>query len=457
MTSGANISTGENSGEAQIFKPVDLSYLDKAAAIEARNRRYNQQLEQKRSSDFNKGVGSLHDLDIFYRDQPYFAQKQKELYDWAASGNATKIIKNGDPAATMEFQKKLADLQTEAKLSKNVREQSEAVGKTAAEKGFGEYVPGAEDYYHQFNAPIDPEKMKNGEKPDWNFDVSKFRKDIPPTKILEELKKLKQDNVKTGGGYVNDKGETVNYTTESFPRDKADKLVSAVATNPEYYDKFHRMLNALPDKDKSTYKKADGSLDVLKYAQDWAAPNLVVQPQTISHLTKGSSDNGLRFGNGMATTGKYNFVSQDRQKEEPSGGIIDKITGKKTTVPYKVISIQRTDAGENKGFFFDDPDRQGKKTEVVPKEYEQDKNGDWFLIGVPKDGGKEIKIPEKKVTSDMKAITGVDLDELLKGGKKDEVIEKSKEVAKPKHKKGDIQMTREGKAVFNGTKWVLEK
>ncbi len=419
MDDGLNISQGQGEGQAQVFKPQDLSYLDRAIANQQHMQMRKEAMRQKRSSDLTKSMGSLHDLDVFYRDQPYFASKQKDLYDWAKNGNAAKIIKDGDPQAIMEFQKRVADLEQDAKLSKNAREEAEKAGNEVQMKGgFDKYVEGAEDYYHQFHEPISPEDIAAGKKPDWNFNHGNFRADIPVAKIAEEAQKLKKENIKTGGSYTDPTtGAVTSFTDEHYPRKQADEIVSKyIAANPEYYDKYHRMLNKLPAEEKDLYKTKEG-YDVIKYMQDELAPALVVQNQRISHTTKGDSKNGdfnINFGNGMASTGKYNFVAQDRVREG-NKSILNKLAGTDKDVPYKVISIQRTDAGENKGFFFDDPERDGKKVEVIPKEYEQNAKGDWFLIGVPKGGGKEIRIPEDKVSSDMKAITGASLEELKKG------------------------------------------
>lgn len=425
---GANISTGEGNGEAQVFKPFDASrHLDKIYAQNQHRAQQQAQQEQKRAGDLGKTFHDLSKIDIMFRDQPYFAEKQKAIRDWADAGNAAKIVKDGDPQATMELQRMVQDLDMEAKLSKNAREQFEGFGKTLYAAGSDAFTSESRDYYLKFGeAP----KLEKGQKPDWNFDSSKIRKEIPFTKIAEEAQKLKKENFKTGGGYVNEKGETVNYTQEQYPRQASDKIAAMVIKNPEYFDKFHRMLMNIPEEEQMLYADKDGKLDVVKFAQDQLAPALEVKPQTVSHITKGSKGNDLSFENGMASNGKYNFVTQDREQEVPTPDILDK--NKKKAIPYKVISIQRTDAGENKGFFFDDPSREGKKVEVIPKEYEQKENGDWVLVGVPKNGGKEVRIPEKDITSDMKAITGVDLNELLKGDKKGQSLEGSKPVENEK-------------------------
>lgn len=420
MEDGQNIATGSggiDSGLAQVFKPQDLSFIDRQMTEQQRLKAEKKASEAKRGAAFDKSLGGIHSLDIFYRDQPYFAQKQKELYDWAKDGNATKIIKDGDPQAMMDFQKKVADLSQDAALSKNAREASEAVGKEVINKGgFGEYVPGAEDYYHQFHQEQSKEQIAKGEKPNWNFDASKFRKDIPLTKIVEEAQKIKKENIKTGGGYEDPKtGQVVNYTEESYPRQKADEIVSLVAQNPEYYDKFHRELNKLPKEEQDLYKDKDGKLDVIKYAQETLAPALVVQPQRIAHVSKGDkSPFEINFGNGTASTDKYRFV---HQHNEPTPGKSVPFLGTAGGSPAEdEIDIKRTSNGENKLDYFPDPNKPDKKIEVVPLKYKKKKDGDWELVATPKAGGKDIVIPEHKVSAEMKAITGVSLNELLQGG-----------------------------------------
>ncbi len=156
---------------------------------------------------------------------------------------------------------------------------------------------------------------------------------------------------------------------------------------------------------------------------------LVKEPDHIATASGGEDKGrGLTFGdNGVAETDKYTFVSQDKEKSEPTGSIIDKLTGKNKVVPYKIITIQDKLSGENKAFEYPNPKKEGYKLILVPKEYEQKPDGKWVLVASPKEGGKDVEIPEEKVTSDMVGITGASLKDLLRGNKKNEVEKTSAE------------------------------
>ncbi len=411
---GVNVSTGINEGNAQVFKPVDLSYLDRAIAQQNYEHRAKRAEEKQRGAEFNKGLASLHNLDIFHAHQPYFAQKQKELYEWAKNGNAVKIIKEGDPNTLMDFQKQVADLQTEAAMSKQYGQQAGQLGKELLTKG-AEYTPESHEYFQGINQPIDTSKMKKGEGLDFTFHPERVQKEVTPAEMHEVALKNRGTLYPTSFPHKNPDGSVTETTVTQFgPKEALETARYTIKNDPRFIAKANREFAKLKPEEQMLYVNPETKQpDPVEYLAQEQAKQIVVTPKVKQTETQGKSGMTLSFGNGMATNGKYNFVTQDRVKEEPTPTIFDK--NKKKIIPYKVISIQRTDAGENKGFFFDDPNREGKKIEVIPKEYEQTQGGAWHLIGVPRGGGKEIRIPEKDVTSDMKAITGVDLNEIIQG------------------------------------------
>lgn len=415
MVDGGNISTEQGEGAAQIFKPQDLSFLDKQMAQQDANRRKEADVRRQRQAAVGKGISSLHDLAIDPMDQNVFANDQKQLYDYAKK-NAYKIINQGDADATMEFQKMVANVQNEAERSKNKRELKEKLLPEMAKNGLESYTPEAQDYFKQIHTPLSDEEVSAGKRPAYEVNaVRLLEKEPTDIDAIETLKKVKGQNKETATVGKSPEGAIATMKTEEYTPNQVRQDVSALLTNHTYFNKYKRELDKLSPEEQALYKDDNGKPDPVKYAQDKFVRKLAFKNVTQANLTKPEKDNGLdiNIGKGTASNGKYKFVHQEVEGEPGKSAPFLGTAGQ--TKPQDVIAIQREDSGENKSFMFQDPKHSDRKISLIPKEYRREKDGNWALIAVDKDG-KEFPIPENKVTADMKAITGVDLNELLQGG-----------------------------------------
>lgn len=317
MEDGLNISQGINEGAAQVFKQPDLSFLDKQIAEQQREKAANQAAQQRRAADMNKGINSLHNIDTFFRDQPYFATKQKELYDWAKD-NANKIVKEGDPMATIELQRKVADLQNDVNLSKNAREHYESVGKKVlGEGGMQNYLPGANEYHDSFIKELTPEEIASGKKPDWNYDESKFQKETPLYSIIKNAKSAKPEVAhKTGSGTIDPvTGQAYNWETKSYTPEEAQQLIDVTTLqNPVERESLHAQLQRSSDETKKKYIDENGKVNLRQYAYDVLSPSLVINPETVGKVSSkgGGGYTKEQAENAAETTQVFNAGKDDK-------------------------------------------------------------------------------------------------------------------------------------------------
>ena len=117
---------GVGKGAAQV---VDLSPTREAAAQEEERNFRAKQIKEGRESDLGQDVysklGTLDSQKIFQRDQPLFAKMKEELF--AQTKQDIAALKKGDTDAWIRFHSKFGDISQQAELSKNTREEVEAI------------------------------------------------------------------------------------------------------------------------------------------------------------------------------------------------------------------------------------------------------------------------------------------------------------------------------------------
>ena len=165
-TDPLSTSTGMGQGEAQVFKPFQTDYYRNLGAAASR----------KRAKEKLPDLGDLNKIDIFYRDQPMFAESAKKIYDFTSS-NADKIM-SGDPTTIMELQKMKTEYLNNAALSKNVREQYETAAQSLIQKQ-DKLTPESIDYLASFDEP-----SSMGQ---WAFDTTKIKMKPEATPWLEHF------------------------------------------------------------------------------------------------------------------------------------------------------------------------------------------------------------------------------------------------------------------------------
>ncbi len=413
MEQGNNVATEIGSGQAQVFRPNDLSYIDRAIAQQNVDKRRKREEENQRLGEVSKGLSSLHKLDIFHAHQPYFADKSKELYDKTA--RLAPKIKAGDYAAKAEVEKDIADLQTEAVLSKHYREQVGEIGKELI-KNKDSYTPESHDYYQELNKKIDPSKFKEGEGIDYNIDPTRIQKEISAKELLNYAQDIKQKNRKTGGYYKDPKtGQNVNTHTEGFSRSDADEVVDSMLKDPIVYAQYSRDANRIKDPaEKMLYMKSDGTLDVGKYAQDKMSPNLMYKSETTATASGGGkSGMEINIGEGSASNELYDFTAEEKMEPDLPSGTPGGPVKKGEVVREITVSPKKNTTIKFQGL--PDPEDPNVSVNARIDRFVKRGNGKIVAIGQMADGSEYVNDYEKiknSVTGDIKT----NWDELVKGG-----------------------------------------
>jgi len=241
-TDALNISTGIGQGDAQVFDLYDPRNAERIAAAN----------EDKRNKE-NKNIGQVYDeLDkiktsgIFYKHQPIFAEKQKELYDYAKSN--IKALKSGDAKATIDFREKINKLGNDIAMSKGV---ADSYGDVAKEyiRNLYKYRPEVKDKLKDFQGydiktdqfeNVDPSIMKQHTDLSKNFNET----------ILPNLKQSIQEGQKAFN--IGNKGQIRTDEFKKLPetiiRNKIDTWISDPVIHEQAYTNYKQNN---PDKEPS--------------------------------------------------------------------------------------------------------------------------------------------------------------------------------------------------------------
>jgi hypothetical protein len=193
MNDPLSISGGIGQGEAQAFKPYDstvkgLSKLKKPAAGKLPK------------------LDDLDKIDIFSRDQPYFAEKSAEIRQFVID-NSEALMAGSDAKIMMAFQALKSKYFLGASNSKNTRENYETHGVKIHGK-IDDFTDASISYMSEFATDkymmqdFDPTQL--GLKPEATDWMRNFTKDVSPTSFLtvneegdvteESLRESKESN-----------------------------------------------------------------------------------------------------------------------------------------------------------------------------------------------------------------------------------------------------------------------
>jgi hypothetical protein len=287
MANGRSISTGIGQGEAQVFEQPDFG--KRIAEIGAAKKKDR---EEKDKSIYG-GIPGLKEPDIFIKHQPYFAQKNKEVWDFAYEN--INALRKGDPAKTIQFNQMKFDLASDAGLSKQIKDSYLKVGNELSQNA-EQYDDDAFDYYEKYS----------GLSPDGKFellDPSRFSKRV---NLLEDVQGMKSKlNVSQQRGFSKDPttGDVVSYETETFTPKQAQELLTTNLQNPNIARQVKRDFAKLPDTEKTKYtNEADWYVKTF-------SPNLVKRDVKQSLSSQGDgfgyTDETIKMAYNTPTTTNY--------------------------------------------------------------------------------------------------------------------------------------------------------
>ncbi len=480
------IPNDQNIGEAQVLKSPDLSYLDKMAEINARNKAHQADKMAQRQHQLANEIDVNNKGKIWSHDSPYLASKQQGLIDWLnTDNNATKILKQNDLGSQLEFNKRKQDLLWNVNQSINKNSQlmklQDEIDKTPG--GINDYHQGAAEELQRHMTELTPDQIANGETPT-TVDATKFQKRLAPGATLQQVKSLAGPPQTVVNEVPNPDGST-SKRTDVFYSPEQIKTATAATLNM-YPTLFHEESLNLKEKwselskeDKQKYTLPDGKgPDVMKYVEDQHVKALAREIKAENTYKRPQKDftsvgEGMKVINGTTFT---NFVDPNTgnaivtaNNPKLKGRIFSPSTaytedGQKVDEPVKI------DLGENIVF----TKKAGSKTGFSATALGT-RAVTWTN---PKTGKDEIINEPGKFKFDMSAEDAYSLKGQL-GATPEEINNKmstnemtnvnkpttavvkntktTSSAAPATTKKGATMMTREGKAVFNGTKWELAK
>lgn len=385
MGDGLNISSGMGAGEAQVFRPYDVRpYVEQQQNI-------NEQREKEKTGRESKVYSSLSPLDkidIFYRDQDNFKNKITDVRKYAKEN--IDALRNGDATATMDFQNLLTDIYNEAALSKNARENFEKIAMDVY-KNQDKYDESALDYLNDF---VDKKNAGN-----YQFDVTQI---LPKVDLFADIKNnVKLNPTETNYEYIDPStgNKIVSASKKVTPKEADAILETRIMGDPMLYASATKQYERLKKQGKTT------DPDVVTWYKNYTRPALVETSTTYKNLPSEWSKASYSFGNGTASSNKYNFVYQP-----------------KTDYSTEQISIASTDYSENKPLELYDLNDNTKSVMVTPTniEIETKKGGGlhYWVVGADEEGNI-VKYPWRKIKGKFEANYGIGVDELvnkIKGG-----------------------------------------
>ncbi len=456
---GLNISQGMGEGAAQVLKPYHNHYLDQLIAQKQEKRKVG----DKNQQDALNKLGSLNKLDIFFRDQPKFKELQGDLYN-TVKKNIYKI-REGDPDALAEFQGKIADIENQAALSKNTREQYESLAKDVLMKK-GEYRPETHNYLEEFASD---KNIGN-----YNFDFSKvkkntdlyqdFRSNLLPTLI--DAKTKGQIAIPQADGSV------VTKKTEELKDTDATKLTNTYLSDPTRLEQATYDFDQLPAEKQDQYAGDVGMwykdnfvkpyIKTETFKTQTEAPRektktIDVVPEVNTKVNVGIANaKNEKVGEGTATGTKWRFPKTIPVQANPSTmfdietGVAEQTKGDYKMSVSEVVELPTiTDKDGNQLVVPANKIEEFKKKSPEMKGIENKKYAS-VLVETKDDKGHIIRtpkyIPYETISPQIKE-QGIHL--------KDSQPIKQEIPSKPK--RGDTLQTKQGLAEFDGAKWVLKK
>lgn len=447
MNDPHSLSSGINTGAAQVFKPYRSPFLGQEAKQNAQG--------QKNLQAAYKNIGDLDKIEIFYKHQKRFAEMQGGIKDYTLKNIAG--LREGDPVITMGLQELVSNYKNQANVSKGIKQNYNRIASNVITNQ-DKYDDETFDYLDTFQGV----NQETGELQDIDPTAITQRVDLGEdfkATVLPQVEKLKT----TGGvQWQNPNGSIGGLTTTEFSDTDASKLAAQRLTDPHVFKQAQK-----------DWKKEDPSgqnfADVTEWYKDkFITPYVGVEKK--STLTKDDSEvdgSGLTESD-VVTNYEYNIVNPKDQSVEktvstkslvlPTNAVanvpatahtIDLKTG--TSVLAEgggALSAQLNTTG---GTINITKTKEGKKEVYKPMLYTTAsyKNADGATVS------KDVAIPladvQNKFVKHKKAIDVLfkEADRLNGGGKKT--------TAPAGAKKGDTKTLTSGKiAVYNGTKWVLK-
>lgn len=426
---GLNISTGLGEGMAQVLNPYHNKYLDdligqKKTRILEGNKREQEALGK---------LSSLNKLDIFFRDQPKFQQMQKDLRD-STMKNIYKI-REGDPTAIGELQQQIADIENEANLSKNTREQYENLAKEVLMKK-NEYRPQTHDYLEKF--------ASNENIGNYNFDYSNIKKNLDLYQDFRQnlLPTFEQAKEKGQIAIPQSDGSVKTIKTEEFTDKDAVNLAKTYLSDPVRLEQANYDFSQLPPEKQEQYGG-----DILNWYKDsYLKP--YIQKETFTSRTEPESKSSQEKKNVNVTydigkDGKeiVTFSKQEGIENKPLDfivngevvrGIPSRIEQPKGKTPRLYVSVE-TGRVNSDGVSTPIYEEKMIPYDVASRAIQKEYGFNYFGIKNEKTPlPKHINLTRNKPTNDN-------------------IVSKT---SLPK--KGDIIKTKEGEAIFDGTKWKLK-
>ncbi len=271
-----------DTGQARIDeydKPLDLTMANEDIARVQQAKQNQQNLKRKeengREENAYSDINDLGKTAIYEGHRPEFAQKMTALKDYTLK-NINKI-RSGDPQAIMGFQDMKNDIQTTGELSKNFREQKEAVDRSVLAQESKEhgsvrdetfdYLKNAgHDENGQMNFQIDPSKIKS------NTDLIKdFKTNVRP--IIDDVAKGNTYD------YTNpDTGIKTTITKDNLTEDQSKNFLKDELKKHVIYEQASHDLSKEPEDVQKKYGH-----DVNSYYMDKLLPYARVNRDKITH------------------------------------------------------------------------------------------------------------------------------------------------------------------------------
>lgn len=367
----ANISSGIGTGEAQVFRPYESNYGAKAYDI------YQQKedVRRKRESDVYNDLGKVKVEGIFFKHQPVFAQKQKDLYEYVK--NNIDALRKGDADKTIEYQQMLTKLGTDIGLSKEASKEYVDIFKEYSNNQ-GKYDDNVMDELNKFGG-YDP-NSDQFDMPDrgWlqeKIDLGKdARENLVP--LFDKIKKESQTAVPQSDGSV----RTVK--TEDLTEDDVKNVaVNFRLNDPRIHAQAYRDYKKVNPDTEPTDEDLKGF-----YFEKYGKP--FIKSEKFTTLTKGEGKGmSLMFGGG-------NTAENDDVR------VVVKDTPEKRV--YDIAQIKTT---ENSIMDFSLSD--GTVVKGTPLRIERYKST----------GGKDVVISVPEMADEIDDITGEPTGKKVKTGK----------------------------------------
>ncbi len=398
MNDPLSISSGLNIGEAQVLdnRSYDM-YKDYAAKQQSQAA-----AKRKSNTDIIKGIEDIR-LGGFAGHQKDLLEKKNQLYDKLREG----FVKNGfewTPTADVNIARTTNELKDKVQFSQSIEKQfaadhNDIVSKkdTWTPESMAEveqfYAMPLDKQYEYVNAHNSFPVLKPKEK---IVDYTSFiqKTETPYNTLQVEVGKDEEGRIQ----YRNTKELDVQAVA-SQAQDAYDAAVNGRST--EYgamLADVKKDVDANPNTSHLSPEKKDAIAQ-----QNFVKKFVKIKEGTISTKdVRGSKSAGggfnLSFGNGTASTDKYNFAKQDTKEEVNPAQT--QVGGESVRRNIPTISVKRKPGVDpTKSTFIED----GKEIDVEVSSFQKYADG-WYVVGKTTRMVKDKKYPyeEKKVTEDVK-------------------------------------------------------